>query len=340
MKLFHNSRNVINDFKCVNQKVLCFLQFVLCMSIVWGGDLYDRCFYQQKDTVLHENSKYIAVIGDIQNYTRYPSLLPYYSQTLSWISSHSNSIEFVLQVGDITNDNYLDQWERFYNTTLPFVTKVPFYACIGNHDYVCLQHPEIWEFRDSTKFCQYVTFPSTVSHIVAQYESMHYENIVIGEQLFEGDSIFVLILEMEPRPSVLNWAIRYVKEHPNQSIILLNHRYLNKQGHRYDKSLFKASNCVTAEYLWQNLVYPYDNIRCVLCGHIGALSRLLFSRNVSGREVPQVEFNIQRMPHGGDGLIQLWEFPQNCDSVYVRTFSTQTQQFYKDTITEFNFKYR
>lgn len=319
---------------------ICFFLLLLCSYVLWGKDAYNVDSKPVEDTMLHENSKYIAVIGDIQIYTSSFNRSLYYFQTLSWISMHSDNIAFILQVGDLTNNNYRDQWERFYSTTLPYTCNVPFYACIGNHDYICSKDPFIWNLRDSTKFNSYIAFPSTISHIVASYESSHYENIVIGDQLFDGDSIYLLILEMEPRLSVVKWAIQFVENHPSKRFVLLNHRYLNKQGQRYTECYVMKKDGVSAEYLWQNLVYPHDNIRCVLCGHIGVLSRLLYSDNAWGREIPQVEFNIQKMPHGGDGLIQLWEFPKGNDSVYVRTFNTQTQQFYRDSITEFQFKYR
>ena len=90
----------------------------------------------------------------------------------------------------------------------------------------------------------------------------------------------------------------------------------------------------------ENLVYNNDNIRCVLCGHVGSRTRVLYSTNSQGRIVPQIEFNIQHEPHGGNGLIQLWEFPKDDDNVYIRTFNACQHEYVTDSITEYQFKYR
>jgi hypothetical protein len=94
-----------------------------------------------------------------------------------------------------------------------------------------------------------------------------------------------------------------------------------------------------AQHVWDSLVYNNDNIRCVICGHTDPLSQVLYSKNSKGRIVPQIEFNIQNLPNGGNGYIQLWEFDKN-NNVYVRTFNTNTESFVNDSITEFQFKFK
>lgn len=294
----------------------------------------------EPDTVLHNNSKYIAVIGDIQSYFTSPNNIPYYEGSLEWIASHNNNISFVLHTGDVTDHNWISEWQTFETKTVPFTETMPFYTCIGNHDYRC-NAPNQWNHRDSTHFSQYVGFPSTISHIVAYYDSTSYENILVREELFANDPIYLLFLELEPRTNVLQWADSVVKSYPNDNIILIVHSYIYYvTSFRYQNLQYMVdSESHPAQYVWEHLVYPNDNIRCVLCGHTDALSRQLYSTNSVGRIVPQIMFNIQYEPHGGNGLIELWEFNRD-NNVYVRTYNTHLQEFVNDSLTNFQFKFK
>ena len=291
------------------------------------------------DSVLHSDSRYIAVFGDIQMYFKSYYYMPYYSGSLEWIASHSDVISFMMHTGDVTDNNYLSEWEHFDSITAPFTEILPFYTCIGNHDYKC-NASDPWNHRDSTHFNEFVGFPSTLSHIEAYYETGHYENILVRESLFDDAPIYLLILELNPRIQVVSWADSLVKTIPNANVILITHRYLTANGRRYRDLVYITDSISTpSQYVWENLVYDNDNIRCVLCGHVGSLSRVLYSTNSLDRIVPQIEFNIQKLPHGGDGVIELWEFDRqgNC---YVRTYNTHTEQFVNDSLTSFQFKFR
>ena len=314
------------------------LLFVSATAASWDFSV-DVSSESHPDTVLNTESRYIAVFGDIQNYFNTNTNMQYYRGSLEWISRHSSNIAFMMHTGDVTNNNYVSQWENFQTITTPFTETLPFYTCIGNHDYWC-NASNHWNHRDSTRFSDYVDFPSTVSHIVAYYESSNYENILVREELFENDQIYLLILELEPRRAVVQWADSLVKCYPDENIILITHRYLSAAGKRYLSRLYMTdTESQGAKYLWENLIYDNDNIRCVLCGHVGALSRMLYSMNAAGRIVPQIEFNIQKQPHGGNGLIELWEFDSQGD-VYVRTFNTHTEQYVNDSLTEFQFRFK
>lgn len=290
------------------------------------------------DSVLHRDSKYIAVFGDIQSYTS-SKYLSYYKKSLDWITAHSDNICFILHTGDVTEHNWISEWETFHNTTAPYSETVPFYTCAGNHDYRC-NAPNQRFHRDSTYFNQYVGFPSTLSRIVASYDSTKFENILVREKLFDNDPIYLLILELEPRTNVIQWADSLIKSYPNENIILIVHSFIYYEtSYRYQKLQYMGSGSHSAQYVWDNLVYPNNNIRCVLCGHTRARSCVLYSTNAAGREIPQIMFNIQWEPKGGNGLIELWEFDRS-DNVNVRTYNTHLEKFVSDTLSDFHFKYR
>lgn len=318
------------------KKTLCIAAFLL-LSV--GQISFAKTLLIEPDTVLHSDSRYIAVFGDIQNYIGRFAYMPYYVGSLQWVASHNDCIRFIMHTGDVTNNNYVSQWVCFDTVTAPYTDVVPFYTCIGNHDYRC-SAPDEYNHRDSTRFNEYVGFPSTVSHIEAYYENECYENILVRESLFDNDTVYLLILELNPRIQVVSWADSLVKTIPNSNIILISHRYITASARRYRNLAFIIDSISRpSQYVWENLVYDNDNIRCVLCGHVGSLSRVLYSTNAVGRIVPQIEFNIQNLPHGGDGVIELWEFDRQGDC-YIRTYNTHTEQFVNDSLTSFQFRFR
>ena len=124
----------------------------------------------------------------------------------------------------------------------------------------------------------------------------------------------------------------------------MTHEYLARKGERvsadsYAELQLRNTTWSTPEKLWTDLIKDNNNIVCVLCGHNGFYGRK-FSLNSHGRMVPQVLFNLQYQDHGGDGLIQLWEFPQNNDSVYIDIYHTIQRAWYRDEIFDrFSFRY-
>ena len=297
------------------------------------------------DNILKDDSEYIVVIGDIQIYTLTPNYYYYYASTMNWIWSqiqHGKNIKSVLQVGDITDNNMPQQYDIFYRATYPTAELIPFIACPGNHDYDWDVNQKITD-RYSSRLSQYASFDSTKSRIVAQFETNHMENIVV-ENYINGERYDVISVEFGPRPEVVEWAKQYVKSHSDRRYILLTHEYLTPSGQRISSNSsaeFQVGALAhsTPEYIWQTLVKTCDSIVCVICGHNG-FSRHLFSKNSHGRDVAQILFNLQYQPNGGDGWVQIWEFPKNSDYVNVDTYNTITRQYHSESHHSFQFKYK
>ena len=292
-------------------------------------------------------SEYIVVIGDIQEYTANPALMPYYEATVQWIYSQymqGMDIKCVLQVGDITSGNQESDYQSFYNVTSQLAEEVPYIACIGNHDYVWDSNNKIKD-RNATYFSRYTTFPLTESMVVDRFEDGRMENVVV-ENYIDGKPYYILGLEFGPRDEVLEWAKRYVQNHRYQKFILMTHEYLSRNGERitdgsYAELQFMNTTWSTPEKIWEQLIKDNDNIAWVLCGHNGFYTHLT-TPNARGRDVLQMLFNLQYQKNGGDGMIQLWEFPQGQDSAIVRIYNTISRQWFTQdsTIVELKFKYK
>lgn len=297
-----------------------------------------------KDPVLAPGSVYIAVLGDIQTYTNNNSYMPYLQHTMDWLFSQKQygySIDCILQVGDVTNNNAPVQWERFKNVTEPVANEILYVACTGNHDYD-------WEEsninnRTSTRINDYALFPLTKANIIASFEPGKIENVVVSLTIHD-EPYDLIVLEFGPRTEVLKWANDYVSSRPNRKFILMTHEFLTGKGVRivsgsYAEIQLKNTTANSPEQVWQQLVKDNDNIVCVLCGHNG-FSAKLFSKNSAGREVPQILFNLQYQANGGDGWVQLWEFPEQGDSVTVSIYNTIRREFHSDSSTSFKFRYK
>ena len=309
-------------------------------SSVWGKDDLDT----NMESPSHEpSSVYIAIIGDIQYYTN-PTYIGIYQHSLNWIQQKSEEgwhFNCILQTGDITQNNRSSQYDCFYQATYPISQNIPYVTMIGDHDYTW-DGPLIND-RHSTLFNEYVQFPLTTEKIVAWFEEGRMENIVV-ENTIHGQRLDLLVLEFGPREEVVAWANDYVKAHANQNFILMNHEYLEKGGGRrtYDLKCHRLLNTsyVEPNELWNKLIRCNDNIRLVLCGHVGGLYALTIDTNDFGREVPQIQHNIQSSDYRFDNWVMFWEFPVDSYTANVFIYNTKTEKYYEDKSILFQFRYR
>lgn len=296
--------------------------------------------------IFNPASEYMAVFGDIQYYTFYDNKVGLYQHSLDWIyRKYEEGVTFncILHTGDLAEKNEEEQWNRFY-TSIDFISSmIPCYSMIGDHDYT-------WDSghildRSSTHFNDYVKFPLSTQKVVAWFEEGRMENIVVENTLY-GERLDFLILEFGPRREVVEWADAYVKAHPDHRFILMNHEYLEMGGGRRTTNLKCAfrlrwnTTYTTPEQLWENLIKCNDNIRLVLCGHVGGLYALTIDTNDFGRDIPQIMHNIQSKDYRFDNWLMLWEFPAESDSANVCIYNTKTGQYYNDQQCLFRFKYR
>lgn len=289
---------------------------------------------------------YIFVIGDIQEYTDpYKSYQSYYEATIDWIYQcyiQGVNVSCVLQTGDLTWGNKPSQYDIYYDITEKVSNNIPFISCIGNHDYTWNTSSEI-EDRSSSLFTNYVSSHLLNNNIISSYEKEKIDNIIVSIKI--GDKgINIISLEFSPRKEVVEWANKYIKDHSDDYFILLTHEFLSKNGERlsdansYARQIINSSSS-TPDYLWNNLIKDNNNLVGVICGHTGFSNHLL-SENSYGKTIPQILFNLQNMPNGGDGLLEVLEFSPQNDSVRINVINTINNCFFTDSITElYNYHY-
>lgn len=321
--------------------LICFFLCEIGCASIDGSVEYNN--YYVIDGNLDINSEYFAVFGDIQEYTFKDDMMAYYDTTIVWIKQQlygGVKLRSILEVGDITHNNINQQWQRFYNSTESIGSIIPYYVVTGNHDYTWNSSSKI-ELRESSLIDKYCHFPKTKSGIISCFEGNSLQNY-IADFFVDNRKLYLLALEFGPRQEVLKWAFEYVNNHKEKQFILLTHEWLDSNGKRISTGSsaefqFQGySSYSTPEQVWQYLVEPNDNIICVLCGHCGFTAKC-FSKNEKGRMVPQIMFNLQYQDNGGNGLLQLWEFPVNIDSVRICVYDTKNRDWYLPDSTSFSF---
>lgn len=321
---------------------LVFYAFLIGIS---ACDSLEEPVPAKENIIVDSSTVYIAVFGDIQ-YTTNSQYISIYQRSLNWIQQKANEgwlFNCVLHTGDITMNNASSQWGYFFQATKPLAQRIPYVSMIGDHDYTWEDNTHI-DDRGSTHFNDYVNFPITKDKIVAWYEKGKMENIVVENTIY-GERLDLLVLEFGPREEVVAWADAYVKSHPDHLFILMNHEYLETGGGRRTtglkcKARLRNTTFTTPELLWKRLIKCNDNIRIVLCGHVGGLYALTLEENDFGREVPQIQHNIQSPDYRYDNWLMIWAFPVESDSASVYIYNTKTERFFDDQQSLFKFCYK
>lgn len=327
---------------------IVFVAFLFLMSVQLTSCQKDVIEIKAEPLVSskEEGVEYLAIFGDIQFYTT-STYNHHFRHSLSWIEyqiENGVNIKSVLHTGDVChNPNADSHWNCFDRAMADFSKVVPFYSMIGDHDYTWYDDIHI-DGRNNTQFNEHLQFPLSMKNVIEQFESGRMENVVVKNEI-QGQRIDLLILEFGPRKEVVDWANAYVKAHPNHMFVLMTHEYLEKGGGRRVKGLKMAARLqnttyTTPDQLWERLIRCNDNILCVLCGHVEDLYDFTIDINDFGREVPQIQHNIQSPDFRYDNWLMLWEFPADSDSANVFIYNTQTNKYYDDTTSLFRFKYR
>lgn len=304
--------------------------------------------------ILSKNSEYLILIPDIQNYITNTANNIYLEQIIDWIIDFNNEgfkVKAAIQVGDVTNLNTIPEWINGQRIFSKLDNKIDYILCPGNHDYGDIGSTN----TRKTYFSDYFKYSGNKS-LVSTFEKDNFENTYF-KLTIQNQPYQIFSLEFGPRDKVLEWANNLAKSNPDVNGILLTHAYLFKDKERYEyPRLYSVQNISPYNYalsypqfgkekvndgeeLWQKLVFPNANIRFVFCGHktvpdyVGNLT----SKNKIGQQVLQMLFNTQDFPKGGDGWIQILEFPKDKKSLNVKTYSTLYKTWNKDILNQFSF---
>lgn len=336
-----------------------FMAFAMCLlciptdvfastTVTWNGNFAD-------EVPVDEYAYSFAVVGDTQAYVK---LAPdKFNVLYDWILNNrvEQKIQFVMGLGDITDDNTPDQWAVAKEQIKRMDGYVPYSVILGNHD------GYFGGVNDRTYFNQafpYEEYEYTVdgAYTPAGAETPNMENTY---QTFEagGRDYLVLALNYAPDASELAWADGIAKAHPRHNVIVTTHGYLrytsDDPAARDELELIdmgttgsnQDANFNSALEI-QNFVDANSNIVMVLCGHecyntstnpIGCRERT----REDGSTVVEMLINPQVEDAAWNsraGLVSMLYFSEDGKTVQVRYYSTTMEKYYTElsqfTITD------
>ncbi|MGC5287533.1 metallophosphoesterase [Micromonospora sp. DT231] len=215
-----------------------------------------------------------AVLPDTQQEVINSSDTRFLNRT-NWLVRNRSALDlrFVTSSGDVVNWDTPDhaQYVTARSAMRPIENAaIPYALALGNHDTQApgvggpVRDPARELIRDTTVFNQYFTV-SQYRAVKGQFEAGKVDN---SYSTFEagGAQWLVLTLELWPRVAAVNWARNVVAANPRHNVIVVTHDYIDGNGAIEQSAGFGATS---PQYLFDNLVKQYANIRFVFSGHTG-----------------------------------------------------------------------
>lgn len=200
-----------------------------------------------------------------------------FADRLQWLVDNRRelNLKMVMQVGDMMNWDTPDhiQYERA-SAGLAILDRaeLPYALAIGNHDTAAVKEGGSAapgnvrdNLRNTSTFNRY--FPTTRHQALGGvFEEGKTDN---AWQTFRAGGLdwLVLNLELWARKEAVAWAKTVVEAHPHHNIIVLTHSHLNGRGEIEQRNGGYGDN--SPQYVFDQLLKPYPNIRLVFSGHTG-----------------------------------------------------------------------
>lgn len=269
----------------------------------------------------------IMIVPDIQNYSYSEDRFKYLDSISDYYSANKDSIDLVLQVGDLTYNNtelqYENVWNHFFNR---FSQEDQLVFCLGNHDYGKRGSSDIRE----SNIPDYMMPYNDLKMASSQWEN-YVRYVTIGKVRYG-----VMVLEFCTRNTTLEWANDVLKTDSQTPYIILLHVFLDQNGEMFDafnpnvinKGSSHKDYQMGDDYkndsreIFDKIIYNNTNVRMVVCGHCLTpyYIRVHTENNVEGSPVRMIEVNYQHYSEGGEGQIGVLDIYN--DLYRVRSYST------------------
>lgn len=289
----------------------------------------------------------IAFIPDTQYMTRsYPENL---STMYDWLinNAQKRNIQYVVSVGDMTNDNKDEEWQTVKAQTDRMNGIIPYTVLRGNHDTIPNDGAE--------NFDKYY----------AQKDGYYYNHVKENGGFYDEDSVkntyllfsvgkvdyMLLNLDFGADNDVLVWANSVLSEYPDRRVIVVTHAYLSfdgttlKKGGNGAPSHYKSPVGVEfndGDFIWDELIWRHENVSMVVCGHMHSDSIVVSKAyGMSKNTVYQMLIDAQTSDSvlGGLGLVGMMYFTEDGEFAAIEYYSTVWNSYFynRSSRTTFNF---
>lgn len=248
-----------------------------------------------------------------------------FQDRIKWLNDNKKEINlaYTSQVGDTTNWGWLapQQFKPIKEGINVLEANNMMYGFArGNHDTAAVGHDGIPGSRGyggsayvNNPECKEKLGPvacdttKLVRNTVAANQNFPTDGLKGLKGKYDGDNFYqtftagnkkwmMITLEVWQRPQVIEWANKVVKDNPDHNVIIQTHAYLNGNGTIQQNNGGYGSQ--SPQYLYDNLVKKYSNIKMVLSGHVGTANYRVDTGQNGNKIVSYVHngFNTQDNP--------------------------------------------
>jgi len=294
----------------------------------------------------------IAVVPDIQSFF-HPRLKLDSEQlhkVFDWIKDEKNGVDFMVQVGDLTEDNDKKAWKKVKDLFLSLDGSIPYTFALGNHD-IGSRPGKTADTRNTEMANKYIGFSSlSLRGIISSYPEGKIDNLAQSFHV-KGSDFLILSLEFGPRKEVIQWAEKLIVKHPNHKVIINTHAYMYSdntrigEGDKWNPHTYGLQNDGEAFYdgeeLWNTLIKKHNNIVMVVSGHIlNDGVGTLVSTGDKGNKVAQMlanyQYSVKDMGEGEEAFIRIINYCPNDNKLEVETYSPIVDKYLIDDANRFS----
>ena len=291
-----------------------------------GNDLIRSVRWFSEKEPVTDYAYSMVVIGDTQTVAKgSPELFPKITQYIA-DNVEAKNIQFVMGMGDVTNDSTESEWVAAQNAYGLLDGVVPYSVARGHqgHD----------KKDDFCAYFPYTKYKDQIAGSMGDDMCNVYYTFEVGQVKY-----LVLVLDAPPSDEIIAWADQVITEHPDRNVILTTHEYLYRDGTPLGANDLWPISSNNGDELWEKLVRKHENIVLVLCGH-DPCSQVVVTQSEGdhGNIVTQMLVDGQSVDgtDGKSGLIAILYFSEDGKHVSVEYYSTIKQQYF---LTENQFSF-
>ncbi|RDJ20622.1 hypothetical protein DWF00_04925, partial [Bosea caraganae] len=342
------SAEIVNGVLTLNATGLGFADLVVTATGAGGASVTDNL----RVNAAGANAFTIAALPDTQNYTSNAALNHIFGDMTQWLADNADSlnIDFVIGLGDVTDNNNAAQWQIASAALHQLDGKIPYSILPGNHDQAsggsAANHTTT--FLDSlfSPDAQAATNPDTFGGVY-DAEPERAANSFHTFTAPDGTKWLVLSLEFAPRDDVLRWAGDVLDGHLDHRVIIASHTLTTYAGRSDPMASTIGAAPVTdygvansaegandGETVYRELTSKYPNIVMTLSGHVlGDSAETNVSYSQFGNTVLEMMADYQNgsttelVTKGGEGAIRLLTIDPDNGRIFTSTYFTERDEY-------------
>ncbi|MFC5423516.1 metallophosphoesterase [Bosea eneae] len=342
------SAQIVDGVLTVSALALGYTDLVITATTADGASVTDNV----RVNAAGANAFTIAALPDTQNYTSNASKNYIFGDMTQWLADNAESlnIDFVVGLGDVTDNNNAAQWAIASEALHRLDGKIPYSILPGNHDQAAggsaADHSTTFLDNLFSPDAQAATNPNTFRGVY-DAEPQRSANSYHSFTAPDGTKWLVLSLEFAPRDDVLRWAGEVIEANLDHRVIIASHTLTTYAG-RSDAMASTigaapiqgygvanaAEGANDGEAVYRLLTSKYPNVVMTLSGHVlGDSAETNISYSQFGNSVIEMMADYQSgssteiVTGGGEGAIRLLTIDPDNGRIFTSTYFTERDAY-------------